>query len=99
MGNYLSVRLQQSSKKISFASWMEAWNIYLAILIDHSPVRTSQLVAYQKIITSASIQYPLAAWLNCDVQFRTLAASDPSLRWLQCVTTASTLVLGDIKRY
>ena len=98
LGNDLSVRPQPSSKKISsFASWMEAWNTYLAILINHSPVRAPQLVAYQRIITSASTQYPLAAWLNYDVQFRTLAASDPSLRWdtrhtdlwLQCVTAAS----------
>ena len=54
------------------------WN--LAILIDHSPARAPQLVAYQRIITSASAQYPLAAWLNYDTQFRTLAASDPTLR-------------------
>ena len=40
-----------------------------------------QLVVYQRIITSASAQYPLAAWLNYDIQFRTLASSDPSLRW------------------
>ena len=38
MGNDLSVRPQPSSQKISsFVSWMEAWNIYLAILIDHFP--------------------------------------------------------------
>ena len=99
MGNDLSVRSQPPAKKItSFTSWMEAWNIYLAILIDHSPVRAPQLMAYQGIITSASTQYPLAAWLNYDIQFRTLAASDPSLRWdtrhtdlwLQCVIAAST---------
>ena len=95
-GNDLSVRPQPSSKKISsFVSWMEAWNIYLAIIINHSPARAPQLVAYQRIITSASIHYPLSAWLNYDVQFRTLAASDPLIRWdirhtdlwLQCVTT------------
>ena len=98
VGNDLSVRPQPSAKKInSFASWMEAWNIYLAILINHSPARAPQLVAYQRIITSASTQYPLAAWLNYDIQFRTLAASDTSLRWdtrhtdlwLQCVTAPS----------
>ena len=98
VGNDLSVRPQPSAKKInSFASWMEAWNIYLAILINRSPARAPQLVAYQRIITSASTQYPLAAWLNYDIQFRTLAASDTSLRWdtrhtdlwLQCVTAPS----------
>ena len=80
-GNDFSVHPQPSSRKISsFVSWMEAWNIYLAI-IDHSPARAPQLVAYQRIITSTNTQNPLAAWLNNDVQFRTLAASDPSLHW------------------
>ena len=47
-GNDLSIRPQPSSKKISsFVSWMEAWNIYLAIIINHSPARAPQLVAYQ----------------------------------------------------
>ena len=76
---------------------METWNTYLVILINLFPVRAPELVAYQRIITSASIQYPLAAWLNYDIQFRTLAASDPFLRWdtrhtelwLQCVTAPS----------
>ena len=49
-----------------------------AILIDHAPARAPQLVAYQRIITSASNHYPLAAWLNYDIRFR---MSDPSLRW------------------
>ena len=79
---------------------MEAWNIYLAILIDHSPARAPQLVAYQRNITLASAQYPLAAWLNYDTQFRTLAASDATLRWdtchtdlwLQCVTSPSSAI-------
>ena len=68
-------------KITSFASWMEAWNIYLSIVIDHTPARAAEFVAYQHIITSASIQYPTAAWLNYDVQFRTLAASDTTLHW------------------
>ena len=41
------------------------------------PACAPQLVAYQRIITSASIHYPLSVWLNYDVQFRTLAVSDP----------------------
>ena len=75
---------QPQNKIISFSSWMEAWNIYLAVCIDYMPSRASSLVAYQCIITSASIQYLLESWLNYDVQFRTLAASDPSLRWDIC---------------
>ena len=44
--------------------------------------------------TSASVSYLLQSWLNYDVQFRMLAASNLSLRWdtrhhdlwLQCIT-------------
>ena len=85
-------------KKItSFSSWMEAWNVYLAIRVDHTPSYAPSLIAYQHIITSASVSYPLQSWLNYDVQFRMLAASNPSLRWdtrhpdlwLQCITPSS----------
>ena len=37
---------------------------FLAIMVDHNPAKASQLIAYQTIITSASRQYPLNAWLN-----------------------------------
>ena len=95
----LSVRTAVKPKRItSFSDWMQAWNIYLAVCVDHMPSRASSLVAYQRIITSASVQYPLESWLTYDVQFRMLAASDPSLRWdmrhadlwLQCLTPTST---------
>lgn len=43
----------------SFSNWMEAWNIYLAVCVDHMPFHAPSLIAYQRIITSASIQYPL----------------------------------------
>ena len=47
-------------KKItSFSSWMEAWNVYLAIRVDHTPSYAPSLIAYQRIITSASVLYPL----------------------------------------
>ena len=94
----ISVRPAKKPKSItSFSNWMEAWNIYLAVCVDHMPFRAPSLIAYQRIITSASIQYPLESWLSYDVQFRTLAAADPSLRWdirhadlwLQCVTQSS----------
>jgi len=66
----ISVRPATKPKKItSFSSWMEAWNVYLAVIIEHMPSRAPSLVAYQRIITSASVQYPLESWLNYDVQF------------------------------
>ena len=87
-GDDISIQPASNSRKItSFASWMEAWNIYLSIVIDYTPARAAELVAYQHIITSASIQYPTAAWLNYDVQFCTLAASDPALHWMHDTLT------------
>ena len=45
------------------------------------PAKTAELALYQRIITSASTQYPSTAWLNYDTQFRTLAASDINIYW------------------
>ena len=95
----LSVRPAVKPKRItSFSDWMQAQNIYLAVCVNHIPSRAPSLVAYQHIITSASVQYPLESWLTYDVQFWMLAASDPTLQWdmhhadqqLQCLTPTST---------
>ena len=50
-------------------------------MVDHNPAKAPELIAYQAIITSASRQYPLHAWLNYDTQFCITAASDHTLRW------------------
>ena len=60
---------------------MEAWNVYLAVCIDHMPSQAPNLVAYQRIIMSANTLNPLESWLDYDVQFRTLAASNTTLHW------------------
>ena len=41
------------------------------------------MVAYQRLITSASNQLPFANWCTYEVKFRTLAAVDTTLRWDQ----------------
>ena len=65
----LSVYTAVKPKRItSFSDWMHAWNIYFAVC-DHMPSCVPSLVAYQCIITSASVQYPLESWLTYDVQF------------------------------
>ena len=50
-------------------------------MVDHNPAKAPELIAYQAIITSASKQYPLHAWLNYETQFRIKVASDCTLRW------------------
>ena len=65
----------------SFSMWMQAWNIYLSVILTHNAARALELIGYQRIITSANQSLPLKAWLQYDGQFRTLAASNPHLRW------------------
>ena len=65
----------------SFSSWLDAWNVYIAIIVAQNPSRASELLEYQRLIHSASKHFSTPAWLNYDVQFRTLAASNPQLRW------------------
>jgi len=87
-----------ASRKItSFTTWMEAWNVYLAVRILLNPSCAPYLVEYQCIITTANSRHPLHAWVNYDTKFRTKAANDPSLRWdirdlyiwLECFPDAS----------
>ena len=85
-----------SSQRISsFASWMEAWNVYLSVRTVFNPSCAAELIRYQCIIISANSDHPISEWLNYDVKFRTKAANDPSLRWdtrdtdlwLECMTS------------
>jgi len=98
-GDSFAIQPTSSHKRItSFPTWLESWNIFLAIMVNHNPSKASELIAYQAIITSASRQYPLHAWLNYDTQFRVTAATDHTLRWdtrhsdlwFKCITPFST---------
>lgn len=37
-----------------FSSWLDAWNIYIAIMVAHNPVQASEMLGYQCLIYSAS---------------------------------------------
>ena len=60
---------------------MEEWNVYQAHHMSLNPLCALYLIAYQRIITSASTSHPLQTWVSYDEKFHTKAASDPSLRW------------------
>ena len=47
----------------SFSLWMQAWNIYLFVMLTHNTARALELIGYQRIITSANQSLPLKAWL------------------------------------
>ena len=65
----------------SFDTWMQAWNLYLAVILAHNPSRAVELFGYQRLICSAHTLLPLESWLQYDYKFWTLAAVDPLLRW------------------
>ena len=67
----------------SFDTWMQAWNLYLTVILAHNPSRAVKLFGYQRLICSAHTLLPLESWLQYDYKFRTLAAADPLLRWDQ----------------
>ena len=71
----------QTPRINSFSSWLDAWNIYIATVVAHNPSRAAELLGYQRLIYSASKHFSTSAWLNYDMQFRTLAASNPQLQW------------------
>ena len=80
----MSSSIQSVIKSItSFDTWMQAWNIYLAVLLAHNPSRAVELFGYQRLICSANTLLPVHSWLQYDSTFRTLAAANPLLRWDQ----------------
>ena len=59
-------------------SWLEAWNIYLAIRIQTAPKPELQLVKYQTIVCQLFSAYPAASDLKYDRLFREAAARSKS---------------------
>ena len=63
-------------------SWLEAWNIFLAIRIQTAPKTALQLVKYQTIVCQLFSAYPAASALKYDRLFREAAARNKSgLQW------------------
>ena len=90
---------QPSVTKISlFATWMEAWNIYLSVLLSSNPLRALELVGYQRLICSANKLLPINAWLQYDSKFHTIAATNSHLRWDHCYPDLwlEALALGNL---
>ena len=75
---------QQPIKKISsFVMWMQAWNLYLLVILSHNPAKVLEMIPYQRLICSATTLLPLKSWLQYYAKFCTLAAANPLLRWDQ----------------
>ena len=63
-------------------SWLEAWNIFLAIRVQTAPKTALQLVKYQTIVCQLFSAYPAASALKYDWLFReAVARSKSTLQW------------------
>ena len=65
-GNVVIAQQKPASRRTicDLASWMEAWNLYIHILVASFPERAPALRTYQAIICSASLRFPPRLWLR-----------------------------------
>ena len=54
----------------SFDSWLEAWSIYEALVMDVAPLRYKELARYRDVIQKANRKFVWSVIYNCNVQFR-----------------------------
>ena len=63
------------------ASWLEAWNRYMAVVLAAHPKQSLELLKYQTLICAAFAKYPAEACLEYDRCFRLQASKDSKLTW------------------
>ena len=62
---------KRSTKNIdSFEVWLQAWNIYEAVVVEHNPTVYSSLSTYRQFIQSCSQKYIWSAVNIYDMRFR-----------------------------
>ena len=84
MGQPSSSQQPNATRIPLFTTWMEAWNIYLSVLLNNNPGRAIDLVGYQRLICSSNKLLPINACLQYDSKFPTIAASNSHFCWNQC---------------
>ena len=65
----------------SFHKWLDAYTIYMLVIVAAYPRRALELLKYQQIISRAESKFKGLAWLAYDEQFRRYAASDLTRPW------------------
>ena len=87
-----AAELTQTQRLVpDFATWIQCFALYAAIIIAHSPERAPGLMAYMLNIAKASIKFQWPSWVVYDQNFRIEAANtrmdwskvDPSI-YAQC---------------
>ena len=73
-------RDSRSAKRrvVDLATWLEAWNIFLAVRLQVSPSSALQLAKYQAIMCQLVSSYPVGVCIKYDSLFRQAVARDKS---------------------
>ena len=81
-----------------FDSWLEAWSIYEALVMDVAPLRYKELARYRDVIQKANRKFVWSAVYNYDAQFRLSLNLNTSARFDTVDTTLYTTIL-DLLHY
>ena len=65
----------------TFHKWIDAFTIYMGVIVPVFPSRVPELTKYQQIISLAISKFKGLAWLSYDEQFCHCAAHDLTLSW------------------
>ena len=65
----------------SFQKWLEAYMVYMLVIVTAYPRRALELIKYQQIISRAVTTFKGLAWFSYDQQFRRRASFNLSLHW------------------
>ena len=65
----------------TFQKWLDAYMVYMLVLVTAYPRRALELIKYQQIISRAVTKFKGLALVSNDQQFRRCAAYDLSLSW------------------
>ena len=83
----------------SFTAWMQAWNTYVAVIVNRFKDRAIPMLSYQSVITNAAAKFPMSRWYDYDKRFRLKLSNDQSIAWdhvhtslwLECFTGSSSV--------
>ena len=66
-GEVLIAQQRSPNRRVvrDLASWLEACNTYISVLVAHYPARALKLFAYQRNICDASSRFPADCWISC----------------------------------
>ena len=78
---YKSQPKQPGRVVTNLASWLEAWNRFVGVVVLTQPHKSLEMLKYQTLITAAFKQYPPEACIEYDCCFRQQAANDRRLKW------------------